>query len=435
MLTVPQGIEFSALFSPLDIAARKSVIVAISGGSDSTALLLLLKAHLDHAALATRLVAVTVDHALRSGSDTEATEVGALCARLGIAHRIVTWSGAKPATGIPEAAREARHALLAEVADIEGTDLVLTGHTADDQAETVLMRQARGDDSTGRRGLAGIAPATLFDGRIWFARPLLGARRSDLRQYLSDRNIGWIDDPTNLDVRYERPRQRKALSGPDGEIAIGDALTLATTSSELREKAGIEAARLIDALVSQAAPGLLVLKPDFFHAPGRQASIYALRILLAVAGGSAQLPDEERAAWLHHRLSAGELNRDTLSGVLVDARKTGVFLTRELRCLPDRKAPPEGAIWDGRYRIVSAPGSRRPTKLESVVDGAPKSLLRHAAATLPQPADGIFAIPVVAPWARYLPSFDLASACAVADLLGAAEIPDSPLRGHIESKA
>ena len=435
MLTVPQGIEFSGLFSPLDIASRKSVIVAISGGSDSTALLMLLKAHLDSAALATRIVAVTVDHALREGSDREAAEVAALCARLGVAHRIVTWSGAKPATGIPEAAREARHALLAEVAELEKTDLVLTGHTADDQAETVLMRQARGGEAGGRRGLAGIAPATLFNGRTWFARPLLGTRRVELRHYLSERNTGWIEDPTNLDDRYERPRQRKALSDPGGQAAIEGALKLATTAARKREQAGREAASLIEALVSQATPGLLLLQPDFFQAPDRQASIYALRILLAVVGSSVQLPDEERVASLHRRLSAGDLNRDTLSGVLVDARKTGIFLTRELRGLPDRKAPAEGAIWDGRYRIVYAAGASRAPKLESRVDAAPESLLRHAAATLPAPADGILAVPVVAPWARYLPSFDLAPARAVADLLGADEIPDSPSRGHIESKA
>jgi len=435
VLKAPQGIEFSGLLSRLDLAARKSVIVAVSGGSDSTALLLLLKSHIDRAASATRPVAVTVDHALREGSDREAAEVGALCARLGVAHRILTWSGAKPATGIPEAAREARHELLANAADAEGTDLVLTGHTADDQAETVLMRQARGD-SARRRGLAGIAPATLFDGVTWFLRPLLGTRRLELRRYLSERNIGWIEDPTNLDDRYERPRQRKMLSDPGGEAAIEDALQLATTAARKREQAGREAAMLIHAHVRQAAPGLLRLSPDFFQGGERHVAIYALRILLAVAGGVAQLPDETRTAALHDRLSAGGF-KDTLAGVLADARKAGIFLMRELRDLPSRDGSAGGTTWDGRYRIVSAAhdAASRPDAARLTPDAVPESLLRHAAATLPAPADGNLAIPVVAPWARYLPSFDLAPARAVADLLGATEIPGSPLRGHIESKA
>ncbi|MBL8577807.1 MAG: tRNA lysidine(34) synthetase TilS [Mesorhizobium sp.] len=429
--------EFSGLFLPFDIASRKSVIVAISGGSDSTALLLLLKSHVDRAAPTTRLVAVTVDHALREGSDREAAGVGALCARLGVPHRIMTWSGVKPATGISEAAREARHTLLAEVSEIENTDLVLTGHTADDQAETVLMRQARRGDPGERRGLAGIAPATVFEGSTWFARPLLQARRAALRTYLSDRGIGWIDDPTNVDVRYERPRQRMALSGPGGDVAIEDALILARATALQRQETGLGAARLIREHVSQAAPSLMRLETGFFREANREASIYALRILLAVAGGAVQLPDHERSAALHDRLSAGNLVRDTLAGALVDARKTGVFLARELRGLPGREAP-EGVIWDGRYRIISAGDACRANSLGAAppTQGEiPESLLRHAAATLPVPASGCLAIPVVAPWARYLPSFDIVPARAVAELVGAAEIPEPPLRGHIESKA
>ena len=439
---MPQGIEFSGLFSPFDLASRGSVIAAVSGGSDSTALLLLLKHHIDQFAPKTRLVAVTVDHALRVESANEAAAVARLCLMLGVPHRIMTWVGDKPATGLAAAAREARHQLLAEAALVEKTDLVLTGHTADDQAETVLMRQARavGD---GGRGLAGIAPATLFDGQVWFVRPLLAARREVLRGFLRQKQVGWIDDPTNLNQRHERPRVRKKLAEAGGETAIADALKTAGEAAREREALGKHAARLIRNHADRPALGLLRLQPDFFGERDVEAAVYALRILLAVVGGTPHLPDQTRTAALHARLATGEQVRSVLSRTLVDQRKAGVFLLREARALPDVNDPPDDIIWDGRYRIAAAspefsaglPASPLQRDETAKADGVPDSLRRLAAATHPALTEARTAVPIPAPWARYLPSFDLAPASAVAELIGAPQISAPPFREHIESKA
>ena len=145
------------------------------------------------------------------------------------AHRILSWTGDKPTTGLAAAAREARHELLAEAAAAEKTDLVLTGHTADDQAETVLMRQARGEIHDGGRGLAGIAPATLFDGKVWFARPLLTTRREALARFpaAETRSDGSTIRPTSISDMKGRASAKKLGEANGGETAIAEALKTA----------------------------------------------------------------------------------------------------------------------------------------------------------------------------------------------------------------
>ncbi|MER9333600.1 tRNA lysidine(34) synthetase TilS, partial [Mesorhizobium sp. M0293] len=324
--------EFSTrIFSHIDFTS--GAVAAVSGGGDSTALLLLLKHHLDRTAPATKLLAVTIDHDLRPGSAAEAQAMAKLCATYGIPHRILTWSGPKPLTGLPAAAREARYRLLAEAARAEGIGLILTGHTADDQAETVLMRHARnegpGDAGMTGRGLAGMAPATLYGWREWIVRPLLGTRRSALRDFLRGEHVGWADDPTNIDEAFERPRVRAALAGESVEHMEGT-LMLASQAAVERMQLGASAADLIHRFASQPAIGLIRLDPGFLCAGDERAAVYALRILLATTGGIAFLPDQARGEALFGRLKAGFLCA-TLSRTVVDSRRAGILLRREAR--------------------------------------------------------------------------------------------------------
>jgi tRNA(Ile)-lysidine synthase len=431
----------------------------VSGGSDSTALLLLLKQHMDRNAPAARLLAVTVDHDLRAGSATEALAVAALCAERGIAHRTLVWSGSKPASGLPAAAREARYRLLAGLARGEGLGLIVTGHTADDQAETVLMRKTRnngvsqGELSDGGRGLAGMAPATLYDWRTWIARPLLGMRRAALREALQQSGVGWIEDPTNTDARFERPRMRASLAGNQGERRIEEALAKAGDAAVGREEIGQRAAVLIGRIASTPAPGLVRLDGDFANCADSEAAVYALRILLATIGGISFLADEARCRVLFARLRSGPL-RATLSRTVVDARRAGIFLRREARNLPAAAPPVDNWLWDGRRRItlsdnadglVIAPLGSAAAKRAALDEVAPQSLLRAALAVEPALWAGgeclgfaggatalrsVSIVAAVAPFARFLPSFDLRPAAAVAALIGAPPLPAPPFRGH-----
>ncbi len=436
-----QALDARAAFASFDFASRPAVAVALSGGSDSTAALLLLHEHLRETAPPTRIVALTVDHGLRPGSRREAEQVAALCARLGLAHRILSWTGDKPDTGLLAAAREARHDLLSAAAREARADMVVTGHTLDDQIETVEMRRTRGSGI----GLAGMAPVTLFDGVTWLARPLLATRRDTLRAFLRERGIGWIDDPTNADLRYERPRLR-AAAGSRAGFDSGSSVAGIAKAAARRSGLCIRAAALVADHARQQLPGLLRISAAFLGDADPVVRIHTLRVLLAVAGGTTHLPDPDRTGRLLERLSHPPF-RATLSRALVASSRDGdIWLCREARDLPVPSQALDGMIWDGRFRIrlkpvdtpprIAAVGLER-TPPGAMEPGVPRHLARAALSALPcfEAGGNASATPVAAPWARYLPGFDIPLARAVSGLIGGPPIPDPPWRGHIVTRA
>jgi tRNA(Ile)-lysidine synthase len=191
------------------IGSDVRVGVAVSGGPDSVALLLLAAA-----AFPGKVEAATVDHALREESRVEAELVAALCARLDVPHATLTarWRE-KPQTAIQQRARRARYRLLGRWAQEKGLGALLTAHHLDDQAETLLMRLARG---AGVRGLAGMRRITQIPGgTLALVRPLLGWRHAELEQICADAGVTPVADPSNEDEQFERVRIRRALAGAD----------------------------------------------------------------------------------------------------------------------------------------------------------------------------------------------------------------------------
>ncbi|MEM0898542.1 MAG: tRNA lysidine(34) synthetase TilS [Pseudomonadota bacterium] len=204
------GVELQRSLSSIDFNGRPSVLLAVSGGSDSIGLL---TAYSEFGADLPKAIVCTVDHQLRVESADEAEGVAEYCTKLGVRHVTKRWDGSNHTPGTMSAAREARYHLLSEAANEAGTDLVLVAHTLDDQRELFAMRSARND--SGGVGLAGMAPASLYDGRTWFARPFLQHRRVGIREYLLSKATSWIDDPTNDDQNYERSRVRRSFSSLD----------------------------------------------------------------------------------------------------------------------------------------------------------------------------------------------------------------------------
>ncbi|HTZ01257.1 MAG TPA: tRNA lysidine(34) synthetase TilS [Xanthobacteraceae bacterium] len=202
--------EAIALFSGLE--NLPGLVLAVSGGPDSTALLVLAARWAKAVRRAPKLLAVTVDHALRAQSAGEAAAVKRLARRLGVSHRTLNWRGKKPKSGLQEAARGARYRLLAQAAREAGYDHVLTAHTLDDQAETVLFRLARGSGLAGLGGMAYAAPLPDSDeSSLFLVRPFLGLPKARLIATLAAAGIAYTDDPTNRDPRFFRARLRAVM--------------------------------------------------------------------------------------------------------------------------------------------------------------------------------------------------------------------------------
>ena len=346
-----RGLDPALVFDTILFEGVSSVVVAVSGGSDSVALLHLL---VDLRAIRSELptiVAVTVDHGLRPEAADEARYVGQLCKELGVSHRIVKWEEAKPHTGLSAKAREARYVLLCQAAREAGADIILTGHTLDDQIETYAMREVRTDANGSGRGLAGMAPATLLQRDIWLVRPLLQQRREALRNYLRSRGIAWRDDPSNDDPKYERVRIRQALH-EDQRKAIRQDLVLKTAQ---RLAINGRAAQLLQQSVTVCDGMLADIDRRLWQGEADEQHL-AIGVLLAAMGGLPFLSAADICEKAIHLLSGGAgQRRMTLGRCVVETRREKVLICREFRSMPRMTiAPGESALWDGRWRIDNA---------------------------------------------------------------------------------
>lgn len=218
-----------------DWKAAPAIVLAVSGGPDSIALMWLAARWRRAMTRGPRLIVVTVDHGLRPEAAREARDVKRLAKTLDLPHRTLRWSGVKPKTGLPAAARAARYRLLAQAARAGGATHILTAHTRDDQAETLLMRMLRG---SGLAGLAAMARESEREG-LSLARPLLDVPKSQLVATLNRAKIAYADDPTNRDAAYTRPRLRALMPALAEEG--GDSRNLARLALRLaRANAAVE---------------------------------------------------------------------------------------------------------------------------------------------------------------------------------------------------
>ncbi len=273
--------------------------VAVSGGPDSLALLLLAAA-----AFPGEVEAATVDHGLRPEGAAEAAYVAKLCATLCTPHRTLPVAVAAGGEGVQANARTARYLALAGWMAERGLALLLTAHHADDQAETLLMRLNRG---AGVAGLAGVRARRTLPGGALLCRPLLGWRREALVALVRAAGVEPVDDPGNRDQAYDRARLRARLAGADWL----DLPALARSAAVLAEaEEALEAtARRLEAERVEARDGVVVLRPD--GVPAELLRRLLLECLRRVAPGAA--PRGAQLTGLAEGLSEGRTL--TLAGV------------------------------------------------------------------------------------------------------------------------
>jgi tRNA(Ile)-lysidine synthase len=316
----------TSLFAALEGASR--IVAAVSGGPDSIALMHLL-ARWSAAGERPPILVATVDHGLRPESAVEAAFVAREAAGLGLGHRILAWTGEKPRTGLQEAAREARYRLLVRCAREEGASHLVTAHTLDDQAETVLMRLARG---SGPAGLAGMRRDRERDG-IRHVRPLLDRSKESLLALCRAQGWPFTVDPSNADERFARVRWRGLMP-----LLAAEGLT-AERLARLSDRMG----RADEALAEKAREALERAEPQGgeggfsfqAHSLAEEPFEIALR-LLELALIRAGLPLEHSRLQrleacterLRQALSAGQGLRLTVAGAVVHLDCSGRTMIR-----------------------------------------------------------------------------------------------------------
>jgi tRNA(Ile)-lysidine synthase len=405
------------------------LLVAVSGGSDSKGLLIALHSLLPQHPLIT-LVAATIDHGLRAESAAEAQEVADLCARMGVDHIIRRWVGPKPTTGLSAASRNARYRLLAEAATALGANVIVTGHTVDDQIETITMRQhrSRAEDAP---GLSGMAERVLYHNQIWIYRPVLTCRRQVIRDFLTAQGMGWVDDPSNTNSHYERARVRATLA----QTANAPVPALYAPARQNRTTLSRQAATLITTSVRKPAAGVIAINMDALQAPPPVLR-HALQALVATLGGQNHGPADQSLTQLLTMFQRACGARITLGRCLAHRHRQGLLLVREARGLPTIIiAPDETAVWDGRWQIHNAGltelhVTKSASKPPHDTSGLPASIIALGHQSLPQLHRQGEALatrictdaqcqPIISQYSDFLPGFDWPLACVLANLFEA----------------
>ncbi len=339
--------QLNRLFAP--VAEESDVGVAVSGGQDSLALLLLVHAWRSRVGRGPEIHVYTVDHGLRAESGEEIRFVRSVAQQLGLELKVLLWQGEKPKTGIQAAARAARYRLMGAAMKEDGAAILLTGHHRKDQAETVLMRLAHG---SGLKGLAGMRTLSGIDD-IKLFRPLLEMEPEFLGQLVAESGLSPVQDPSNDDERFERVRWRRQLAvlaglGLDGAALSRFARRAGRADLALAEYAGLQ----FDRLVSRDTFGALHVDFAALKSQPEEIIIRLIeRMVEQVSGKHLELAQLER---VQTELKGPRFRSQTHKGCVLSRQKDELLVYREPARVcghPVRLDPGNTIVWDQRFEI------------------------------------------------------------------------------------
>ena len=305
-----------------DVAA-----VGVSGGADSLALVYLMQEWAQKKQK--KIVALTVNHGLRPEAGAEAEYVAKLMKEAKIEHHILLWQGEKPENGVEEAAREARYALLGAWCAAHGVKSLVIAHHRRDQAETFLMRLQRG---SGVDGLAGMAPVFVREG-LKIYRPLLQMAPEDLQKYLADKQISWVEDPSNQSDEYLRVRIRKLLPELEERIGLSVERINATAArmSRVRDYLEKQTDKFIKAQVKNWSDCAFSFSLKEFSALHEELALRVLSRLLKIVGDKIYAPRFEDLQRLYQALRTPNYQARTLLGCEILLQQGKVWIVPELK--------------------------------------------------------------------------------------------------------
>lgn len=387
--------HLNLLFAP--VQGETQLALAVSGGVDSLSLMLLVARWCALQDIPPRVVVFTVDHGLRPAAKQETKFVADTALNLGFEAQILSGSLKNLKTRVQEKARELRYGLIGRAMDEAGISCLLTGHHCDDQAETVLMRLARG---SGVGGLGGMAKISVRQDMFVF-RPLLNVQREQLEAFMATSDLVPVNDPSNRDIQFERVRWRQHMPALENTGLSSEMIGLSAKRLRRADQALSELTEQIyDEQFAIDSFGCLFFELDELVRQPAELAIRLLARALDDAGGDTQMPTLAQVEALFEHLKSGifAFKGLTLGGSGIKIKDGIVQIYREAGRLSVKKvdiSPGNSLRWDNRFQIMVAQDMASPVCVLPAIE-ITRNMLDNMLPGLPYvPMQAVCAAPMV----------------------------------------